>query len=69
MSTAKEWLEAQSVILPKCRLEWTFAYPGGGIADPNEVGKLTEADARGFVEFNPNLKLMQRTVTEWYEVE
>lgn len=69
MSTAKEWLEAQSTPLPKCHAEWTFAYPCGEVAHRDEVGELTEQLARDYVAADPNRKLLQRTVTEWCEVE
>ncbi|QSM04663.1 hypothetical protein PROPHIGD54-2_63 [Mycobacterium phage prophiGD54-2] len=69
MSTAKEWLAVQSIPLPKCHEEWSFAYADGELASRDEVGELTEAQARAYVEADPERKLMQRTITEWYEVE
>lgn len=69
MSTAKEWLAAQTYKMPKCYEEWNFSYPCGEVAHSDEVGKLTEAQARAYVAMDPERKLLQRTVTEWYEVE
>ncbi|OHT91306.1 hypothetical protein BKG70_00805 [Mycobacteroides chelonae] len=69
MSSVSEQLEIQSQRLPKCHLEWNFAYPCGELAHRDEVGELTEAQARNYVSQDPERKLMQRTVTEWYEAE
>lgn len=69
MSSVQEQLEAQNKPLPKCYVEWSFSYPCGEVACRDEVGELSEAQARAYLGKDPELKLLQRTVTEWYEVE
>ncbi|CPS10162.1 hypothetical protein [Mycobacteroides abscessus] len=69
MSSVQEQLEAQNKPMPKCHVEWSFAYPCGEVACREEVGELTEAQARKYVDEANGRKLLQRTVTEWYEVE
>ncbi|MDM2418389.1 Uncharacterised protein [Mycobacteroides abscessus subsp. massiliense] len=69
MSTAKEWLETQAEKLPQCHAEWSFMNAHGIVAGDDEVVGFTEANARAFTAHNSDLKLVQRTVTEWYEVQ